>query len=78
MWHGMGFENWGWGGGMWLGMVLFWVVIIGAIVLIVRSLGADAAARKDNKSLLQILRERYAHGDIGKEEFEQKKRDIEI
>ncbi len=26
MWNGMGFESWGWGGGMWLGMVLFWGV----------------------------------------------------
>lgn len=78
MWNGMGFEHWGWGGGMWLGMVLFWVVIIAAIVLIVRTLGADAAVKRDDKSPLQILKERYASGDIGKDEFEQKKRDIEI
>lgn len=74
----MGFESWGWGGGMWLGMVLFWGVIIAVIVFIVRSLGADAAARSGDKTPLQILKERYARGDIGKDEFEQKKRDLEI
>ena len=74
----MGVGGWGWGGGIWLRMVLFWVVIIAVIVLIVRSLGSDAAAGKDEKTPLQILKERYARGDIGKDEFEQKKRDLEI
>ena len=78
MLHGMGFESWGWGGGMWLGTVLFWGVIIAAIVLLVRLLGNKAAAREGDKTPLQILRERYARGDIGKEEFEQKKRDLDI
>ena len=75
MWNGMGFGNWGWGGGM--GMVLFWGALIVVIVLVVRSLGNDAAARKDDKTPLQILKERYARGEIGKDEFEQKQRDLE-
>jgi len=78
MWNGMGFESWGWGGGMWLGMVFFWVVIIAVIVLLVRLSGNDAAAIGVDKTPLQILKERYAHGEIGKDEFEQKKRDLEI
>ena len=77
MGHGMGFESWGWGGGMGLGTVLFWGVIIAVIVLIVRLLGKDAAARGGDKTPLQILKERYARGDIGKDEYEQKKRDLE-
>ena len=75
MWNGMGFGNWGWGGGM--GMVLFWGALIVVIVLVVRSLGNDAAARKDDKTPLQILKERSARGEIGKDEFEQKQRDLE-
>ena len=74
MWNSMGFESWGWGGSM----VLFWVVIIAVIVLIVRLLGNDAAARGGDKTPLQILKERYARGDIAKDEFEQKKRDLEM
>lgn len=77
MWNGMGFGNWGWGGGMGLGMVLFWGALIAVIVLVVRALGNDATARKDDKTPLQILKERYARGEIGKDEFEQKQRDLE-
>lgn len=77
MWNGMGFESWGWGGGMWLGMELFWGVIIAVIVLLVRFLGSDVAARGDDQTPLQILKERYARGDLAKDEFEQKKRDLE-
>ncbi|MHB1230980.1 MAG: SHOCT domain-containing protein [Burkholderiales bacterium] len=77
MWNGMGFGNWGWGGGMGLGMVLFWGALIAVIVLVVRSLGNDAAPRGGDKTPLQILKERYARGEIGKDEFEQKQRDLE-
>ena len=77
MWNGMGFENWGWGGGMWLGMMLFWGVIIAVIVLLVRFMGSDIAVRRGDKTPLQIIEERYARGDIAKEEYEQKKRDLE-
>jgi putative membrane protein len=77
MWNGMGFENWGWGGGMWLGMVLFWGVIITVIVLLVRYLGGNVATRGEDRTPLQILKQRYARGEIGKDEFEQKKRDLE-
>ena len=76
MWHGIGFDSWG--GGMWFGMVVFWGVIIAVIVLLARLLGNDAGARGGDKTPLQILKERYARGDIAKDEFEQKKRDLEM
>jgi putative membrane protein len=77
MWNGMGFGGWGWGGGMGLGMVLFWGALIAVIVLVVRALGNDAATKGGDKTPLQILKERYARGEIGKDEFEQKQRDLE-
>ena len=76
MWDSAGFGTWGWGG-MGVGMVLFWGVIIALIVFVVRYLGNDAAARGGDKTPLQILKDRYARGEIGKDEFEQKKRDLE-
>ena len=77
MWNDMGFGGWGWGGGMGLGMVLFWGAIIAVIVLAVRFLGNDAAARRNDNTPQQILKQRYARGEIDKEEFEQKQRDLE-
>ncbi len=67
---------WGaWGIGMMLMMLLFWGLVIAAIVLGVRWLvGQPKVSQPD--SALEILRQRYARGEINREEFEQKKRDL--
>jgi len=63
---------------MGLGMLLFWGILIAAIVLLLKyTWGSGAGAGRDQqKSALDILKERYARGEIGREEFEQKKSDI--
>jgi len=54
---------------------LFWaIVIIGLIIGIRWLLGKGREVRSD--SALQILRERYARGEINKEEFEARKKDL--
>ena len=77
MWAYNGF---GYGGaGMGIGMLLFWGLLIAAIVLLVRGFGASPAAgetRLREKTALDILRERYAKGEIDKAEFEQKRGDL--
>ena len=66
---------WGWGLGMMAMMLLFWaLVIIGLITGIRWLLGKGRDERSD--SALQILRERYARGEINKEEFEARKKDL--
>jgi len=66
---------WGWGLGMMAIMFLFWVlVIIGLIVGIRWLVGQGKVSRSD--SALEILRQRYARGEINKEEFELKKKDL--
>jgi putative membrane protein len=66
---------WGWGLGMMAMMLLFWtIVIIGLVIGIRRLLGKGREERSD--SALQILRERYARGEINKEEFEGRKKDL--
>jgi putative membrane protein len=67
---------WGaWGLGMMLMMMLFWVVVIVGVVLgIRRVLRLGPEPRSD--SAVEILRQRYARGDISKEEFDAKKRDL--
>src|SRR5262244_1543163 len=66
---------WGWGIGMMAIMFLFWaLVIIGLIVGIRWLVGQGKVSRSD--SALEILRQRYARGEINKEEFELKKKDL--
>ncbi len=71
-----GFMNWGWGGMVF--QLLFLVVIIIALVWAIKYFAGQrqtgAAPRGD--SALDILKRRYANGEIDKEEFEQKKKDL--
>lgn len=72
-----GYMNEGMGFGMGLGMLLIWGVLIALIVLLVRlAIGQGPSARRE-RTALAILEERYARGEIGREEFEQKKRDLQ-
>ena len=78
MWGHMNDYGWGWGG-MGLGMLLFWVLLIAGFVMLVRcSRGSGTCGKGERgKSALDLLKERYARGEIGQEEFKQKKRDLE-
>lgn len=78
MWGHM--DGYGWGG-MGLGMIgitLFWIVLVVAVVLLVKALwgSGGSSGRAQEKQALDILKERYARGEIGQDEFEQKKRDL--
>jgi putative membrane protein len=67
---------WGaWGIGMGLLMLLFWGAVIVGIVLGIRWLISQGKASAADTAL-NILRQRYARGEIDKEEFEAKKRDL--
>ncbi|MGP1678483.1 MAG: SHOCT domain-containing protein [Burkholderiales bacterium] len=75
-----GYDEFGYGGGgMGIGMLLFWGLIIAAIVVLVRGFGGSSrgnAPRLPEKTTLDILPERYARGEIDKAEFEEKRRDL--
>lgn len=73
-------DGMGWGG-MWFGP-FFWLLIIGVIIWVV-VISINNSRRKDlsnnfpqQESALDILKKRYAKGEITKEEFEQMKRDL--
>ncbi|CAC9606831.1 hypothetical protein [uncultured Gammaproteobacteria bacterium] len=68
-----GFGMMGLGGGF---MWIFWILLIVVIVWMVKESSENKSAFKPSKSALDILKERYAKGDIGKEEFEQKRSDL--
>ena len=76
MWWGH-MNEYGWGG-MGMGMVLFWVVVIVALILLVKNVRGVGAGKsgEPEKSAFDILQERYARGEIGREEYEQKKQDL--
>ncbi len=61
--------------GMMLMMILFWGLIIVGLVFGIRWLVAEGRESRSDTAL-DILRQRYARGDISKEEFETRKREI--
>ena len=67
---------WGpWGIGMMLMMLVFGGLVIVALVLGIRWLITEGKEPRSD-SALDILRQRYARGEISKEEFETKKREL--
>jgi putative membrane protein len=74
-WWGM-HPMWGaWGLGVMLMMLVFWGLVIVGLVLGVRWL-LTQGRESGSDTALDILRQRYARGEIDKEEFEAKKRDL--
>ncbi len=75
--------GWGYGGyGNWLGwlgplvMVLFWAAVITGIVFLVRFLIRRGSSHDREDSALEVLRRRYARGEISKEEYLEKRGEL--
>ena len=81
-WHmgpGMMDGGMGWFGGIF--MILFWVLVIVGLVFLIKWLvqntrGESGSAERGVSRAVDILKERYARGEINKQEFEEKKRDL--
>ncbi len=70
MWGNQGFM----GGFMWI----FWIAIIVGIILLVKWIVQQnrPGGQQQGEDSVEILKKRYARGEIDKEEFEQKKKDL--
>jgi putative membrane protein len=77
---------WGWIGGIF--MMFFWILVLIAVVLLIRWLVTAGGNRTPVhhgpqtsqgpvESALDILKKRYAKGEITKEQFELMRRDLE-
>lgn len=80
---GPGLMGW-WGPMGWfapLGMILFWVLMIIVIVLLIRRFRTSKGSGRETglvaESALDILKKRYVRGEINKEEYLEKKKDLE-
>ena len=79
-----GWFNGGYGGfwGMWfmpIIMVAVWGLIVWGIIVFVRGTsrgGCCGSSEQASDSAIEILKRRYARGEIGKEEFEERKKNL--
>ena len=78
-WHMHGWGM-GWGGGMVPGPLLsivLLVLLLAAVFALVRWLGAgDGGASRRTRTARDILDERYARGEIDREEYRRRRQDI--
>ncbi len=65
-----------WEYGMGFGMGWIWIVFLVIITVLALNLLGRQGKNSDTKSALDILKERYAKGEIDKEEFDQKRKDL--
>ena len=72
-------RGWAWGFGMGLAglsMLAFWGALIVGVVLLVRALGGRREGHW-RASPIDILKRRYAGGELSREQYEQMRQDIE-
>lgn len=72
----------------WIGpilMIVFWALVVTAIVLFIRYIVKQSRMQREYRphhgpegqdAALEVLKMRYAKGEIGKEEFEEKRKDL--
>jgi len=71
-----GAMNFGYGG-MFMGMIFLIILIVAAIWFFTRGGGNRNYGQSQRETPLDILKKRYARGEIAQEEFERGKKDLE-
>lgn len=71
--------DYGWGMGFgfgWIAMIIFWALLILGIVYLVKMIAGSSKKEGKEETAIDILKMRYAKGEISKEEFEKIKDDL--
>ncbi len=72
-------DGWGSGSGM-IFMGLFWLLILALLITLIWFLiqkGAGSSQSSNDDSPLEILKKRYARGEISEEEYRKMKKEID-
>lgn len=73
--YGMGWHGWGW-----LGMAFFWLILILLVLAVVKYLKGDRRSNapdvEKKPGALATLEDRYARGEIDRDEYLQKLDDL--
>jgi putative membrane protein len=70
-------HDWGMGWGMGFGWLIGVAIIVLVVWFIIKIVNQGNAPQKPSeKSALDILKDRYARGEIDKKEFDEKKKDL--
>ncbi|MBC8403138.1 MAG: SHOCT domain-containing protein [Candidatus Marinimicrobia bacterium] len=65
-----------WFGGGWFMMLFWWIVIIAVVIMIVNYVNRSKYHPGTGDTALEILKKRYARGEINQEEFDKMKKEI--
>ncbi len=78
--YGYGYSNGPWMHGPWMFgggvMSILWIALIAIAGVLIFNLLRRPGGTLDSKTALDILKERYARGEIEKDEFDRKKREL--
>lgn len=72
--YGYGMLFGGWIG--WVFMILWWAIVVIAVIALVRWAVKFKKYHGADKSPVEIIKERYAKGEITREEFEKMRKDL--
>ena len=73
MMEGFGMHGW-WGMGWW--WIVGFMILILVVIWIMIANQRNRAGHRENRSALDILKDRYARGEIDREQYEEMKKDL--
>ncbi len=69
--YGNGYDTWNF-----VFMLLMMALVVLGVIVLVRYLGRTAHSQSREEVALDLLKKRYAKGEIDKKEFEEKRKDL--